>query len=89
LGILKLSLFLEKEKRNKKKKKWSKVHNRPIYHSHSEDSDEGGDERVPRAKAIRKYRDDGHEEYYEDRMEYVHIVYIYIQDFYTMTKKKK
>ncbi|XP_045212633.2 DNA excision repair protein ERCC-6-like [Mercenaria mercenaria] len=66
------SAKLEKERKNKKKKGWSKVHNRPIYRSHSEDSDSDAGERLPRAKAIRKYRDDGHEEYFEERMEKFH-----------------
>ncbi|KAL4239940.1 DNA excision repair protein ERCC-6 [Mactra antiquata] len=54
-------------KQKKKAKHWSKKYNRPIYRDSDDDDDAG--ERLPRAKAIRKYRDDGLEEYYDERME--------------------
>jgi len=61
----------EKKRQDKKKssKKWSRKFNRPIYHSGSEDSDSDDGERLPHAKAIRRYRDDGLEEYYLERIE--------------------
>ncbi|XP_052775006.1 DNA excision repair protein ERCC-6-like isoform X2 [Mya arenaria] len=59
----------EPKSKHKKKnsKNWSKKFNRPIYRSDSEGSDD--EDHTPRTKAIRRYRDDGLEEYYLDRME--------------------
>ena len=39
---------------------------RPVYKSDGEESDS-----LPKPAAVRKYRDDGNEDYYDERMEYV------------------
>lgn len=62
---LNVSCVGQEKIRKKSQKGWSKKFNRPIYHSDDSDSND----KLPRAKAIRKYRDDGNEEYFLERLE--------------------
>ena len=64
-------IFSDHSKKHKKSGKgWSRKFNRPIYNSHSDDSDSKGT-KLPRPKAIERHKDDGLEDYFLDRMEWV------------------
>ena len=57
-----------KQKKKHKRHPLQPAHKRPVYHSNGE-GEESDDNALPRSAAVRKYRDDGNEDFYDERME--------------------